>query len=191
MAIQAYVEYRECMVYRPESYNYGICTIDEACPDYGTSDDAATASDILASDVASDVVPSTTGGLPTDDVCLDCYADEECEKCIGFTGENEAEQDQCMEEVSIEDACDAIFAPLCCRAATSGNDDCMAIQAYVDFVSCVVEDLSLCSLDDMDCAGVSGFGTAGNGSNPAVAISFSTAILTFVLGFAAAVAAGL
>ncbi len=125
-------------------------------------------------------------------MCFDCYDDEDCTACIYTTDENEAEYDQCMEDVAVAmvDACDAVFGVWCCRAAVSGND-CMSIEAYVDFLSCTVEGSSLCSIDDMDCTSVSDFATAGDSAGSAVAVSYSTAILTFALGLAAAVAAGL
>lgn len=156
-----------------------------------------TAEDTAAESGASTEGASTTttaSDIPTDDVCLACYDDKECSACITVTDENEAEHAQCLEEFTLDNVCDSFFAVWCCSAALSGND-CMAIETYVDFITDCVrvesdEDQDLCPIEDMECAGVSDFGTAGTGAGTAVVSSSSTTALTCALGLAAVAAAG-
>ena len=179
----------------------GASTVDTPSPTTSSRDlvftPSPTAEDTAAESGASTEgasITTTASDISTDDVCLACYNDKECSACITVTDENEAEHAQCLEEFTLDDVCDSFFAVWCCSAALSGND-CMAIETYVDFINdCVrvesYEDQDLCPIEDMECAGVSDFGTAGTGAGTAVVSSSSTTALTCALGLAAVAAAG-
>lgn len=92
-----------------------------------------------------------------EDSYLTCYSDDVCMECIEVSDDRQVEYDACMDEAVLDDFCDAIFAPFCCGAAVSGND-CTSIEPFVDYMGCVVESADACSIDDMTCPGVSGWG---------------------------------
>lgn len=157
-----------------------------------------------ASSVDDDTQGTTSvapGEVSSDGMCFTaCFNDEDCAGCITLADENEDDYAECLGEAG-DSNCDFLNTGLCCMAALSGND-CAAMDAYDEFISCYFETIvspaasSTCLIEDFDCSAVSGFGTGSNGDSngagaAAVETSYLAAVLTSALGVAAVVAAGL
>ena len=171
----------------------GVATASSAGDDYHSQSTDITAGNDYHSPSTDDV---SAGNVSADDICFSvCLNDEDCAECITVAPESEDEYVQCLEEAG-DSNCDFLVAGLCCMAALSGND-CMAMDAYNEFVSCYFETVvataasSTCLIEDFECSAISGFGSDGNGAGAAAASSQFAAVLTGALGLAAVVAAGL
>lgn len=147
----------------------------------------------VGSGPSSEGTTSTTdiGGVDSSrdvcDIALGCGDDEECLQCI--TGAVTAEYEDCLEG-DIQDTCEALFLPLCCAAAVSGND-CMANDIFVALLECYIAEVDECSFDeDSTCSAATSAAVEDNSAGPVVAtaISYSRGVLTFALGLAAVVA---